>query len=256
MAEQVSSPKPDTAETTAKAADASSDKVSGTDEGTVDVRPHDQNVIELAIERALNDVRAEIEATSAEVAKAESDRQEDAAAPDAGGAEAANADAAREQDGLSAPATTATETAASDGSDPQPSPAVASTVPIGQIAEDSVKDSVRPEAVAVDAPPIEGSVPAAALAGQPAAEIPIQQSPSPEPRPPIQPLTHMLARVTPPAAMEKLDEALASAGAPPVDKAVEDAVRPIVREWLANNLPSMVERIIREEIERVSRSGV
>jgi len=35
----------------------------------------------------------------------------------------------------------------------------------------------------------------------------------------------------------------------------EDMIRPMLQEWLDNNLPSMVERLVREEIERVSRSG-
>jgi uncharacterized protein len=33
----------------------------------------------------------------------------------------------------------------------------------------------------------------------------------------------------------------------------EDMIRPMLQEWLDNNLPTMVERLVREEIERVSR---
>ena len=33
----------------------------------------------------------------------------------------------------------------------------------------------------------------------------------------------------------------------------EDMVRPMLQDWLDNNLPTMVERLVREEIERVSR---
>jgi uncharacterized protein len=35
----------------------------------------------------------------------------------------------------------------------------------------------------------------------------------------------------------------------------EDMIRPMLQEWLDNNLPTMVERLVREEIERVSQSG-
>lgn len=35
----------------------------------------------------------------------------------------------------------------------------------------------------------------------------------------------------------------------------EDMIRPMLQEWLDNNLPTMVERLVREEIERVSRGG-
>jgi uncharacterized protein len=33
----------------------------------------------------------------------------------------------------------------------------------------------------------------------------------------------------------------------------EDMIRPMLQEWLDNNLPTMVERLVREEIERVAR---
>ncbi|MCU0790116.1 MAG: DUF2497 domain-containing protein [Nitratireductor sp.] len=34
---------------------------------------------------------------------------------------------------------------------------------------------------------------------------------------------------------------------------VEAVLRPMLREWLDNHLPAMVERLVREEIERISR---
>lgn len=38
-----------------------------------------------------------------------------------------------------------------------------------------------------------------------------------------------------------------------LDRIVGGIMRPMLREWLEDNLPSLVERIVREEIERVSR---
>jgi len=38
-----------------------------------------------------------------------------------------------------------------------------------------------------------------------------------------------------------------------LDSNVQQIIRPMLREWLDNNLPSMVERLVRDEIERVSR---
>ena len=38
-----------------------------------------------------------------------------------------------------------------------------------------------------------------------------------------------------------------------LDDKVTTLLRPMLREWLDNNLPSMVERLVRDEIERVSR---
>ncbi len=37
--------------------------------------------------------------------------------------------------------------------------------------------------------------------------------------------------------------------------AAEDIMRPMLQEWLDNNLPRMVERLVREEIERVARGN-
>ena len=33
----------------------------------------------------------------------------------------------------------------------------------------------------------------------------------------------------------------------------EDMLRPMLQEWLDNNLPSLVERLVRSEIERIAR---
>ncbi len=34
---------------------------------------------------------------------------------------------------------------------------------------------------------------------------------------------------------------------------MKDVLRPILKEWLDANLPEMVERIVREEVERISQ---
>lgn len=34
---------------------------------------------------------------------------------------------------------------------------------------------------------------------------------------------------------------------------VKELLRPMLKEWLDDNLPSMVERMVRQEIERISR---
>lgn len=40
-----------------------------------------------------------------------------------------------------------------------------------------------------------------------------------------------------------------------VDDLVAEALRPMLKEWLDQNLPSLVERLVRAEIERVARQG-
>ncbi|MDG5494403.1 DUF2497 domain-containing protein [Niveispirillum sp. BGYR6] len=41
-----------------------------------------------------------------------------------------------------------------------------------------------------------------------------------------------------------------------VEQIVYDLVRPMIREWLDDNLPTMVERLVKREIERVVRRGL
>jgi cell pole-organizing protein PopZ len=36
---------------------------------------------------------------------------------------------------------------------------------------------------------------------------------------------------------------------------VKDMLRPLLKQWLEDNLPGLVERLVRAEIERVSRGG-
>ena len=40
-----------------------------------------------------------------------------------------------------------------------------------------------------------------------------------------------------------------------VAQMTEEMVRPMLQDWLDNNLPTLVERLVREEIERVSRGS-
>jgi hypothetical protein len=43
------------------------------------------------------------------------------------------------------------------------------------------------------------------------------------------------------------------AGEGPLEAVIRDMLRPMLKEWLDDNLPPLVERLVREEIERVSR---
>jgi len=40
-----------------------------------------------------------------------------------------------------------------------------------------------------------------------------------------------------------------------VDAKVEAILRPMLREWLDDNLPKLVEKLVRDEIERLARKG-
>jgi len=52
---------------------------------------------------------------------------------------------------------------------------------------------------------------------------------------------------------DDLAKAMMGGNARKLDEVVEELLRPMLKTWLEGNLPQMVERMVREEIERVSR---
>ncbi|MDM9629562.1 DUF2497 domain-containing protein [Rhizobium sp. S152] len=52
---------------------------------------------------------------------------------------------------------------------------------------------------------------------------------------------------------EELAAAIDGAERRSLDEIAEDMLRPMLRDWLDDNLPTLVERLVREEIERVAR---
>lgn len=57
------------------------------------------------------------------------------------------------------------------------------------------------------------------------------------------------------AAFEELSEAFEASRRRSFDEMAEEMLRPMLQDWLDNNLPKLVERLVREEIERVARGG-
>ena len=59
------------------------------------------------------------------------------------------------------------------------------------------------------------------------------------------------------AAFGRLAETLLSRsfGDRPMEDMASDILRPLLKQWLDDNLPALVERLVREEIERVARRG-
>ncbi|WP_274426826.1 PopZ family protein [Chelativorans sp. YIM 93263] len=55
------------------------------------------------------------------------------------------------------------------------------------------------------------------------------------------------------AAFQELNEALQANRRKSLDQMAEEMLRPMLQEWLDNNLPRLVERLVREEIERIAR---
>ena len=52
---------------------------------------------------------------------------------------------------------------------------------------------------------------------------------------------------------DDLAKAMIEGNSRKLDEVVEELLRPMLKGWLEGNLPQMVERMVREEIERVSR---
>jgi len=57
------------------------------------------------------------------------------------------------------------------------------------------------------------------------------------------------------AAFGELSEAFAATRRRSFDEIAEEMIRPMLQEWLDNNLPTLVEKLVREEIERIARGG-
>ena len=57
------------------------------------------------------------------------------------------------------------------------------------------------------------------------------------------------------AAFGSLTNTILSQNARTIEDLVQDMLRPMLKSWLDDNLPSLVERLVRGEIERVSRGG-
>ena len=57
------------------------------------------------------------------------------------------------------------------------------------------------------------------------------------------------------AAFGELNDAYAARSRKSFDEIAEEMLRPMLQDWLDNNLPTLVERLVREEIERVARGA-
>ncbi|MFT4099195.1 MAG: DUF2497 domain-containing protein [Rhodoblastus sp.] len=57
------------------------------------------------------------------------------------------------------------------------------------------------------------------------------------------------------SAFQALSASVQMAGAESIDRHVREMLRPMLKQWLDDNLPVMVERLVRAEIERVARGG-
>lgn len=107
--------------------------------------------------------------------------------------------------------------------------------------------------------------PAAALPPEPPAPavepqpVPVQPEARPEPAsPPVPDMASLLsdqASFVVTNAFGQLANTVLSNNARTLEDLVKDMLKPMLKTWLDDNLPTMVERLVRAEIERVARGG-
>jgi cell pole-organizing protein PopZ len=97
---------------------------------------------------------------------------------------------------------------------------------------------------------------------------PVAKAPEPAPAPrPRLPDPAPVARAAEPLISDEAGMAVAAAfgslsgmsthkGGRTMEELVQDMMRPMLKSWLDANLPPLVERLVRAEIERVSRNGM
>ena len=99
------------------------------------------------------------------------------------------------------------------------------------------------------------STPEPARAPVAAPPEPVAQNPPPNPPPPSEP-PPLLSNVTAAAvdsAFNTLAQTVLVQNARTLEDLVREMLRPLLKSWLDDNLPGIVERTVRAEIERVSR---
>jgi len=74
-------------------------------------------------------------------------------------------------------------------------------------------------------------------------------------QPTLEPILSETAERQVSAAFDDLSFAIRSEQRRSFDEIAQEMMRPLLQDWLDNNLPSLVERLVREEIERVARGG-
>lgn len=98
----------------------------------------------------------------------------------------------------------------------------------------------------------------AAPVGDPVPEMPVTAAapPTPEPLAKTTAASHILSQVAErqvAAAFQDLSHVVRSEPRRSFDDIAAEILRPMLQDWLDNNLPTLVERLVREEIERVVR---
>jgi uncharacterized protein len=142
---------------------------------------------------------------------------------------------------------------------PAPKPETAPSMPQIVYSKDA---ATPPRAVEPPAPaPAEPATPKVVWSQALPQPIPAPSAPKPEPaadapaESPPPPLLSDQADEAVSAAFEALSTTLALQSTELAEKAAREILRPLLKTWLDENLPSMVERLVKAEIQRVARGG-
>jgi len=122
-------------------------------------------------------------------------------------------------------------------------PAPEAEIPDVEISEDDLAAAPEARAAEISASEAEAAEPKAATAAVTA---------PPAVKPAIL-SEHVERQVA--AAFGELSDAFAQRSRKTFDEMAEEMLRPMLQDWLDNNLPTLVERLVREEIERVARGA-
>lgn len=95
------------------------------------------------------------------------------------------------------------------------------------------------------------------LAGEPDAVEGMEQAPAQPVPAPVEKASLISERTgrQVAAAFGELTEAFEASRRKSFDELAAEMMRPMLQDWLDNNLPTLVEKLVREEIERVARAG-
>lgn len=164
---------------------------------------------------------------------------------------------------------------AAPAAEPEPEPAAAATAEPAPIDDDVldlgteaafVAPPVMPEPEPAPQPQFESDVDFADPAPSPVVAMPAPPPPAPEPdpapvfasNPQAIDMASLLSDQTSSAvtsAFGQLANTVLSNNARTLEDLVKDMLKPMLKGWLDDNLPGMVERLVRAEIERVARGG-
>jgi len=104
-------------------------------------------------------------------------------------------------------------------------------------------------------PRVQPAPPPPAPAPQIQAAPPPEPSPAPAPAPAEEPFVSPVTDAAVSASFGALSASVALQNSEMVESLAREMLRPMLKTWLDDNLPSLVERLVRAEIQRVARGG-